>query len=94
MAKQHFKSIYAQAEQYADLTKAMIRQGKIQRTKKCFSIAEQLLKTGTLEVKNAITNVYLFSLSTFMEIHNCNIKGLLPDGLRKEYFKQVNASGL
>lgn len=87
-------NIYKQAQNFADVTKTLIAKGNINRTKKCLQIAEEIFVNGTSEVKNAISNIYLYSVSSFMEIHNCNIKGLLPASLQKEYIKQVNASGL
>ncbi len=87
-------NIYKQAQNFADVTKTLIAKGNINRAKKCLQIAEEIFVNGTSEVKNAISNIYLYSVSSFMEIHNCNIKGLLPASLQKEYIKQVNASGL
>ena len=87
-------NIYKQAQHFADVTKTLIAKGNINRAKKCLQIAEEIFVNGTSEVKNAISNIYLYSVSSFMEIHNCNIKGLLPASLQKEYIKQVNASGL
>lgn len=86
--------IHAQAQKYADLTKELIISGNIRRVKRCFQLAEKLLSVGTAEMKNAVTNVYLFSISSFMETHHCNIKGMLTEKLHQEYKKQVNASGI
>lgn len=88
------KNIYQQAQRYADITKALIRTGNIQRAKFYLLKAENIFNTGTAEIRNVITNVYLFSVSGFIERHHCNIKSLLPESLRNEYYKQVNTSGL
>ena len=85
---------YNQAQRFAEITKTLIIRGNIRRAKRCLQMAESLFDNGTSEIKNAITNVYLFSISTFLELHHCNIKGLLPSNLQKEYYKQVNTSGL
>ena len=87
-------NIYQQAQRYADITKALIRKGNIQRAKIYLLKAENIFNTGTAEIRNVITNVYLFSVSGFIERHHCNIKSLLPESLRNEYYKQVNTSGL
>ena len=87
-------NIYKQAQHFADVTKTLIAKGNINRAKKCLQIAEEIFVNGTSEVKNAISNIYLYSVSSFMEMHHCNIKGLLPSSLKNEYYKQVNASGL
>ena len=87
-------NIYKQAERFADLTKALIITGNISRAKKCFAVAEQLFETGSNETKNAISNVFLFSVSCFMELHKCNIRDLFPKSLQAEYTKQVCTSGI
>lgn len=85
-------NIYKQAERFANVTKALIQSGNIHRAKRCLRKAESLFSTGTSQIKNVITNVYLFSVSGFMETHHCDIKGLFPKNLKKEYYKQVNAN--
>jgi hypothetical protein len=92
--KNQAKSACAKAVQFAEITKNFIRKGNILRVKKCLSVAEQLLVTGNTETKNVISNIYVFSVSTFMEMHNCSIAKLFPQSLRKEYIAQVNASGV
>lgn len=92
--KNQVKSSCAKAVQFAEITKSLIRKGNIIRVKKCLSIAEQLLITGNAETKNVITNIYLFSVSTFIEIRNCSISNLFPQTLHKEYIKHINPSGV
>lgn len=92
--KNQDKSACSKAVQFAEITKNLIRKGNIIRAKKCLSIAEQLLITGNSETKNVISNIYIFSVSTFMEIHKCSIANLFPPTLRKEYISQINASGV
>ena len=87
-------NIYAKAQKFADLTTALIIKGNIIRAKKCLAVAEKLLLNGTAETKSAISNVYVFSVSTFMEVHHCSIANLFPATLRAEYIKQVNTSGV
>ncbi|PZR14347.1 MAG: hypothetical protein DI539_18935 [Flavobacterium psychrophilum] len=92
--KNQAKSACTKAVQFAEITKNLIRKGNIQRVKKCLGVAEQLLVTGNAETKNVISNIYVFSVSTFMEMHNCSIANLFPQSLRKEYISQINASGV
>ena len=94
MKPKKVQNIYQRTQKFADLTKQLIINGNIRRAKRCIQVAEQLFNTGNSEVRNAISNVYVFSISVFMEIHHCNINGLLPFGLRNEYYKQVNTSGI
>ena len=92
--KNQAKSACAKAVQFAEITKNLIRKGNIIRVKKCLCVAEQLLINGNTETKNVISNIYVFSVSTFMEMHNCSIANLFPQSLRKEYISQINASGV
>lgn len=92
--KNQFITIYNQAERFAEITKAAIISGNIVRAKKCLALAERLLATGSYETKNAISNVYVFSVSTFMELHHCTISNLFPKKLKAEYLKQINSSGV
>jgi hypothetical protein len=81
-------------QRFADVTKELITLGRIERVDHCLQIAEMLFNKGTGEVKNAISNVFVFSVSTFLEIHNLSTKNLFPKSLNKEYYKQVNTSGV
>lgn len=85
---------YTQAQRFADITKSFIISGNIRRAKRCVQVAEELFTKGNKEIQNAIANVYLFSLSSFMEIHHCNIRELFPKNLKNEYYKQINTSGI
>lgn len=92
--KNKASTIYKQTERFAELAKTLIITGNISRAKKCFSVAEKLFETGSAETKNAISNVFIFSVSCFMELHHCNIQNLFPKSLKNEYLKQVNTWGI
>nr|WP_315179267.1 hypothetical protein [uncultured Flavobacterium sp.] len=92
--KNQVNTIYKQAERFAEITKTAIITGNISRAKKCLALAEQLLITGSNETKMAISNVYLFSVSSFMELRHCSISNLFPKSLKAEYIKQINTSGV
>jgi hypothetical protein len=92
--KNQVTSIYKQAERFAEITKKSIISGNIVRAKKCLALAERLFINGSNETKNAISNVYIFSVSSFMEMRHCNISHLFPQTLKAEYIKQVNTSGV
>lgn len=85
---------YKKAQKFAEVTKTLIIKGNILRAKKCLAVAENLMITGSTETKSIISNVYVYSVSSFMELHNCSIANLFPKSLREEYLKQVNASGV
>lgn len=92
--KNQVTTIYKQAERFADITKAAIVSGNIARAKKCLALAERLFATGNYETKNAISNVYVFSVSTFMELRHCSISNLFPKSLKEEYLQQINATSV
>lgn len=92
--KNQANTIYKQAERFAEITKKAIIIGNINRAKKCLAFADQLFTTGSRETKNAISNVYVFSVSSFMELRYCNISNLFPKSLKAEYIKQINSSGV
>lgn len=94
LMKNQVTSIYKQAERFAEITKKSIICGNIVRAKKCLALAERLFITGSIETKNAISNVYIFSVSSFMEVRHCNISHLFPQTLKAEYIRQVNTSGV
>lgn len=87
-------SVYKQAERLAEITKTAIVSGNITRAKKCLALAEHWFTTGSYETKNAIANVYVFSVSTFMELRHCTISNLFPKSLKAEYLNQINTSGV
>jgi len=87
-------TIYERAERFAEVTKRAIVSGNIPRAKRFLAIAERMLNYGSQETKSIISNVYVFSVSTFMELRHCNISNLFPPLLKAEYVKQINTSGV
>lgn len=92
--RNHVKTISAKATQFAEITKSCIKQGNIARAKKCLDMAELLFNAGSTETKNAIGTIYVFSVSTFMELKSCSVANLFPPFLKKEYIAQINTSGV
>ena len=79
---------------FADTTKEFIKNGDIIHAKYCIRAMEKLFLKSSSELRNVITNNYLFSITTFMEIRHCNVRNLLPDTFLIEYKKQINAVGI
>ena len=80
---------------FAGYTIDLIKKGNLSAIKKCFSAAEQMLADGSSEVKNAIENVYVFSITIFFDMAHAvskQVKELLPAHLMEEYHKQVHCS--
>lgn len=92
--KNQVSTIYKKAERFAEITKTAIITGNISRAKKCLALAERLFISGSNETKIAISNVYIFSVSSFMELRHCSISNLFPQTLKAEYIKQINTSGV
>jgi len=92
--KNQVTTVYKQAERFAEITKRAIISGNINRAKKCLTLAEKLLETGSNETRIALSNVYVFSVSTFMELHHCTISNLFPKSLKAEYKRQINTSSI
>ena len=92
--KNQVTSVCKQAERFAEITKKAIITGNIIRAKKCLTLAEKLFETGSNETRNAISNVYIYSVSSFMELKNCSISNLFPKSLKAEYIRQINTSGV
>lgn len=87
-------TIYKQAERFAEITKKAIIAGNIARAKKCLAHAEYLFNSGNNETKSVISNIYVFSVSSFMELRHCSISNLFPQNLKLEYNKQINSLGV
>ena len=90
MKKRIKAGIYKQMQKFADLTITMVLQGNMIRAKKCINAAENLLVNGNDQTKNAISNVYLYSVSSVLELHHYNLQKMFPSNLRAEYIKQTN----
>ena len=92
--KQFNDSLIKKMERLANITISSLQLGKMARTKKCLAVAEELFNKGNSEMKNAISNVYLYSVSHYLELNRYPVSKMLPVLLRKEYVKQINTSGV
>ncbi len=90
-------NVYKTMECFVGFTKQLINTGKINTVKQCFNLAEKMLEEGNNTVKNAIENVYVYSLGTFVELSVSTayqLKEFFNGSLKKEYIRQVMASGI
>ncbi len=79
---------YKMAAFFAAYTKSLGNSGEHERMRQCLELAEDILQNGNNGVRNAIENVYLFSIS-----RNINSKFIYEFPLlKKEHKKQVYAS--
>ncbi|MFT3796744.1 hypothetical protein [Flavobacterium sp.] len=90
--RNQINNVYGQAYRFAEITKNFIKTGHVARAKKCLAVAERLYVQGNTQTKAIISNTYLFSVTTFLELRNCRIADLLPTSLRAEYIKEINAT--
>ena len=91
------RSVYVSIKCFAEFTKQLIKTGRLNEVKHCFNIAEKLLLEGNKTVKNAIENVYVFSMSSILDFANPishKIKGMMNKALLNEYKRQVCSSGI
>lgn len=93
MGKQKQCSIYERMQRFSDITLKLIQNRNMDRANKCLAIADRLFATGTVQMKNAITVVYLFKLSVVLESHYYNVAKLLPGNLKREYLR-ISSLGL
>jgi hypothetical protein len=97
-------SIYNVIGCFADMTKRMAKIGNLKEVKHCFSLAEKMLQGGNNTVKNAIENVYVYSLGTYLYSVGAivdlsastatQLRDIFSGSLRKEYYRQVYGSGI
>ena len=92
--KNQVTTVYKQAERFAEITKTAIISGNIIRAKNCLALVERLFLNGSYETRSVISNVYVFSVSSFLELRHCSISNLFPKNLKLEYIKQINSSGV
>jgi hypothetical protein len=92
--RKQVKTAGSKALQLAEITKELFRRDNMPRAIRCLETAERMLNTGTSETKGAVSNIYLYSVSTFLEIHKYAALALFPPALRREYICQINASGV
>lgn len=85
---------YRQAQRFADLTKRLLLTGQQARARRCLHIAEVLFRKGDARIRNAIANVYVYSVTPVMEMQQRHVGHLLPTNLRAEYYKQITAPGI
>ncbi|MGZ4035417.1 MAG: DUF7674 family protein [Bacteroidia bacterium] len=92
----NLNNVYKAMECFVDYTKDLICKGKMKEVKHCFNVAEKMLENGNSIVKNAIENVYVYSLGTVVALSTLTtnqLKDIFTGSLRQEYNKQVCASG-
>ena len=90
-------NIYTTIGCFVDFTRNLMNIGNIKSLKHCLNVAERMLDDGNNIVKNAIENVYVYSLGSVVDLSastaNC-LKKLFNGSLKKEYYRQIFARGV
>src|SRR4051812_21122378 len=85
---------YRSAAFFAAYTKKLIRLENFTEVENCLWVAEHLLNNGDYTVRNAIENVFLFSVSQAAVFDYNFMEGSIPPKLYKAYKKQTISSGI
>jgi hypothetical protein len=90
-------NVYKTIACFVDFTRQLIDKGNINSVKRCLKLAERMLDDGNNTVKNAIENVYVYSLGIVIDLSvptTNKLKKIFNGSLKKEYYRQVSASGV
>lgn len=87
-------SIYDKLQSIAAVTHDLIIQGNIQKAKRFLALIDTWYSIGTNEIRNSIANEFILPFTTSLEMQYHLLAGLLPANLRKEYYQQINTTGI
>ena len=91
------KRLYKAMQNFADASLQLCEAGKTKKFEEYLKVALKLFKEGNETVKNAIVNVYLFTISHALDKHAQLIhymKRIFPKELMTEFHKLHYASGV
>lgn len=94
MKTQQSKNLYKIMQRFADITVSFILNGQLNRAAKCLQIADKLFRSGNIIIKNAIANVFVYSLARVLDKQDKRshkVLAILPFSLKREYDLQVNS---
>lgn len=77
---------------FASYTKKQIQSSDYIELKKCFQVADDIVRLSSTDSKQAIENVYVFALQRFLDADPESVK-LLPPRLKKVYERLKVAPG-
>jgi hypothetical protein len=93
----HTKQFYKAIQTFADVSLKLCEQQKYTRLERLLTVALKLFKEGNQTVRNAIVNVYLYTISRSMDSNARTrnwIEPFLPKELRIEYSRFHYSTGL
>ena len=91
MKKRNSNNVYNQMHRMAELTIMTVLSGRLIRAKRLLDVAKKLFENGNYQTRNAVTNVFLYDVSSVLALRHCDLMALFPPSLQKEYIKQLNA---
>jgi hypothetical protein len=94
MKTDNVQTINQRLQDLASKTKANLADKNIEAARNYISQVEKEYHSGDKHLRNLIANIYIFSVSTYLECHDLDLFNLFPLSFIKEYYSQVNASGL
>jgi hypothetical protein len=95
--RHHTRQLYKSIQGFADSSLKLCEEEKFEKLKQFLIVALRLFKEGNETVRNAIVNVYLYTLSRYMDEQphgGKRIEPFLPQELRIEYGKMHYTSGI
>ncbi len=85
-------SIFKAFRCFYNYTKQCAESGNIKKLKSCFVLASKLFRKGNDAVRSALVNVYMFSISSLIEIISPGqelFNKILPANLKKACLKHI-----
>ena len=89
-------SVYSLMQTLVDFTSQQIQKGNLNAATKCFKLADKLYTRGNSAVKNAVDNVFVYSLSNLLGTYprkRTQLLSVLPIGIYTLYIQQLKHSG-
>ena len=84
------RSISNAMKWFTGYTRRLIETEALHGVKFCFLLGEKLWKEGDATVRNAVENIYVLPMGTFIEIQDSRqMKEVFNGPLRKVYHKQL-----
>jgi hypothetical protein len=93
----HTRQFYQSMQKFADVSQQLCNNGNYTKLEKLIRVAFRLFKEGNETVRNAVVNVYLFSLSHALDRNKDArvwIEPFMPRELRIEYARLHYISGV
>lgn len=85
------KNINIVLQEMAFKTKEFLAAGNTLMAKNLIGLAAKIYDNGDDMTRNLVSNVYVFSIATYIELHDMGLLELLPQCLKDEFYEIVGA---